>query len=337
MTKDKVKYSMESQIYRKEDFDSEEYFEAIPNIPDAKVNHMSVFDKELIFKLREMLTKNSFTLFFVSFGSDQENLDFSVRLGKFLKQETEENYMVAVRLQGIKLVDNSALEEYFSDGKLISYGSLSKTMNTEMVINEKLDKLAKLRAYYYENAHSALEEELIPEAEIMKVWNDQSFEKAKSNRYSAASIPFKLSLIGIKDDFTEEEFEKRYKRAELENNPRDVLAAQEKYRWNAYYLSMGFLPMKKKDLEVTTRVDGSPRIKNQDASKRLHACLTTLKGLDQYEKYTAEMYLEKGKAQDEIEASILADVTTYDYQLMDKVANDLKQNAYTSDKLLGEI
>ena len=97
---------------------------------------------------------------------------------------------------------------------------------------------------------------------------------------------------------------------------RTNLAVMEHMRWNAYYVSAGFVPASKTE---HTTIPKASRMR-----KRIHINLTTPKGLDEYERW-CEFDLGEPKK--------YSDIWKYDYQLMD----DAVWLAHRSGNLIKKI
>ena len=79
----------------------------------------------------------------------------------------------------------------------------------------------------------------------------------------------------------------------FERNVKNALLAQEHFRWNAYHLLSGYLPMKKERMIVKCEGvtdDGLPELKiqNKNNPAKKHACLTTYHGVSEVSSYLAE-------------------------------------------------
>jgi len=104
-------------------------------------------------------------------------------------------------------------------------------------------------------------------------------------------------------------------------NPRQVLAFIEHERWNSFYLFRGYLPMKKIEIKLLKAAKGY-RLYKDDDQKRVHACLTTMAGLNKYRELQIDLYKANGQIVNEMEL----DVIKYDLQLMDNIFEEIKDS-----------
>lgn len=169
-------------------------------------------------------------------------------------------------------------------------------------------------------------------------WTNLSSIKKLSNVYAGLNFRLKLNLLGYDlvkntgDNFDKELNEQLIDRLSLQVpkidapyedylyfntdsfNSANALSYQEKLRWNAFYIANGYALMKKTDIKVLSEQE----IIKDDDYKKLHACLTTVKGLDEYHRLLA---CELSKISGKTIAEELVNVNTYkyDYAVLDVI------------------
>lgn len=65
----------------------------------------------------------------------------------------------------------------------------------------------------------------------------------------------------------------------------------EHLRWNAFMITYGYIPMEKTLIRVDV-VDGKIKLYKNDVTKRLHACITTDEGLEEYFKFMSNLIVK---------------------------------------------
>ena len=101
------------------------------------------------------------------------------------------------------------------------------------------------------------------------------------------------------------------------------MAIQEKYRWNAFYISKGYIPA---SIDQITKEPGNGK---NDAVRR-HGCLTTFDGLMKFEKITETEKIDEKTGKKSTENNY---VHQYDYQILDDAWWFLNDNGYKIIKL----
>lgn len=260
----------------------------------------NVKSNEVIEKVKSITSdSNSLNIFIVSFGGDFENIEMS----SWIKDQlSDENAFIACRVKNMKIIDK----------KIIAFGNEKEILNHTFIVQEKLQKLAKdINREYYKD-----------EQEENYYWNNLSQIELYSNYYAAMNLVFKLNMLGF--DLTEnanatsvskEAFMKVYNNKTPVNHSysdyfgttaRNVIAYGEKLRWNAFYLFNGYKPMKLDEVKVNSNKEYF----RKDHKKKLHACLTSHEGLDQFHKCVVKKMMSQN-----ISATI-DDVETYKYDYM---------------------
>ncbi len=240
--------------------------------------------------------EKSFSYIIVDTGNVYEN----IKIGETFKilLDGYENYRIFV-------YNNSS--HLTSSKDIISFGAEKNIYTHDVIVNESLTHLAKgiNKEYLVESlgadANKYTPEEIDRQNEI--AWHGMSYFNIYSNVYLANNLRLKLNLLGI--DYIRDgkaqnidlvnkmygEYDEKEKLYEnyFAVNKRNALLAQEHFRWNAYHLMLGYLPMKKSRIIVEKASHDSDRIKKviKNNSLKKHACLTTFNGLDKLSEFLA--------------------------------------------------
>ncbi|MCD8373035.1 MAG: hypothetical protein LUD27_07040 [Clostridia bacterium] len=314
-----------------------EEFLPFPEEPaDVQFHKMSIRDKSFYRNLYDDLSgENKYSYIVIAFGQDMENLDFGQKICVKLK---EWNLKGKVKLF-VKIRNNNLVKDVKNDN-LIFFGDESRVVyNADAIFHEEIETLAKRRSLLYseENSKGQSESDLAKQAS--QKWYKQSQCQRESNIYACLSLKPKLNMLGfdiqkksdkkgesndasarfmekyefgdpIKYDYIRHGNGRReiiYRNADFEKNSvRKYCAVLEHQRWNANYISWGFVPATIKEIEE------SPS-NGKDFAIRRHGCLTTFEGLKEFCKITAKKK-EGAPYEEALEA---ADVIRYDYQIMD--------------------
>ena len=268
-----------------ERLDPADYF-PLPETPCHTACHKE--NPELV-DLSEIAQKLSadhcYSFVFVDVGDPNKNLELANRLKLLLGDVTD--YHLFVR-------DNVTMADGEDD--ITEYGSLTEILNHDVIVDETLSALARRINREYCDLYGDLDG-LTPQQADAKCefkWYETHFFKRYSNVSLAINLRLKLNLLGL--DYAEngagdliEEIARCVgdtKKAYTERNTYNALLAQEHFRWNAYYMMNGYLPMRKDAITVCASGEESPekkkaRIKetHQDQRTKRHACLTDWRGL----------------------------------------------------------
>jgi hypothetical protein len=237
-----------------------------------------------------------------------------MKTAMLFKQNDFYNYHIFVRVKKYQ-------KEYdqFFDGKATFFGYDDFVINHKVIVDENLTAKAKsVNASYQQKTK-----------ELSK-WARLSAIKKMSNIYSGLNARLKLNLLGydlMENDGTNySESVMNELKAKLKENapteqstyadyfffdkdiisPANVLAYQEKLRWNAFYINNGYAPMPKSD--ICYKKDCG--FYKDDDEKKLHACITTDRGLDEYHRLIAKL---KSEQTGESFEDCLNDLQTYKY------------------------
>lgn len=300
-------------------FTSDKYFEVPGKICNFgffnnSIDHAEAFEN---FKATAFAGDRVFNNIIVSYGDDVDNIDYALKTAMLFKQNDFADYHIFIRVKKYQ-------KEYdaFFDGKATFFGYDDFVINHKVVVDENLTAKAKSVNASYEQKSK----------EISK-WAQLPAIKKMSNVYSGLNVRLKLNLLGY--DLAENDgknysatrmselLEKVKEGAPTEKSvysdyfffdkdvifPANVLASQEKMRWNAFYINNGYVPMPK-DAVYYKKVGAKDYFYKDDDDKKLHACITTDKGLDEYHRLIAKL---KSDATGEDFETCLEDLQTYKY------------------------
>lgn len=267
--------------------------------------------------------KDDFNNIVISLGSDVENIDTAIKTVMYLRQNDIQNFHIFIRLKTVR----EEYKSFFDTQKITFFGDNTFSINHSVIVDEALMARAKTLNRSYEEKKNA----------IIK-WTKLSAIKKLSNVYAGLNLRLKLNLLGYDlqendgKNFDKKLNEELISRLEKQTpsadapyadylffnkdgfNSANALSYQEKLRWNAFYIANGYALMKKNDIKV---ISENEIIKDNDL-KKLHACLTTVEGLDEYHKLLAEKLSKiSGKTIDE--ELINVNTYKYDYSVLDVI------------------
>lgn len=327
----------------------EDYFplpNKIENSTFFENTNLKVLYKELD-KIIEKSKKNDMIIFYFVSSSEGNNVDLGFKvLQKLKEKEVSFDYRIFIYAN-----ENLITETYSNhDERLIIFGCEHDIINYEVIVEDSLDEYAKRRAYYYDliAKNKVTIEGLINinnNKKIIKeknaLWNSLGNYQKKSNVKSVLSIMSKMAMLGLEitDDkenaITESEYLNIYDenhcisenttyfiRNKKNISKRDALAFLEHQRWNAFMICDGYIPMKKSKIEVSKENDKIKLYKN-DTNLRLHACITTFDGLEEYFDFMAKKFEEENIMSYD-DAFLYVENKKYDYMLMDTAYNDIR-------------
>jgi len=262
--------------------------------------------------------KDAFNFFFVSFGSDFENME----MANWLKLEFyARNQQIFCRLKQARL----------DQDKIIAFGHEKDILKHEYIVNEKLEQLAKDIDYEYQRSKAKV---IISKD---RLWNNLSQNALYSNYYHGMSVRYKLNILGFDLSDNEKDVSvsrKRFMGVYNQNvpevhhyedyfrtNTKNVIAYGEKLRWNAFHILNGYQPMKLNDITVLP----NKSYQTKDDERKRHACLTSYNGLHVLHQKVIDI-MAKAKIEvsyDDIE-KYRHDYMTFDdkdYNLFDALVN----------------
>ncbi len=274
--------------------------------------------------------ENCFSYVIIDTGDSYRNIEISNLIKLLLNNSTAYHMFVYNESVAVK---NDELTTFYGDTKDI--------MTHDVVVNESLLKLAKKINKVYLKMY--LDRDDYTEDELDRM-NEEDFASlnyftAFSNIYLANNLRLKLNLLGLDykadkkgDDIhliKEAYGEYTAKDKAYENyfcrSKRNALLSEEHFRWNAYHMLNGHLPMKKKRLSVTYDGGVNKTVKNNVFKK--HACITTFGGLSELTDYL----LEKAKQVAPIGEINISDFDYYknDELLLEKATTFLEEEKHS--------
>lgn len=295
---------------------------------------------------------HKFNYILISFGSDLENLDLAEKLLQKIKEWNVKNTTkIFIKIRNSSIVHNVINPERLKNHDYYIYsGEEEVVYNASKIVNEKIEKMAKMRNELYKveeyakkTSYDMNKEELESISQIaLHEWYDRSEIERNSNIYACLGIRSKLNMFNFdyvkKEDprkgVTREDFDKVYQvgfpkvellfnRGEFQKylvrydslnfvpSLRTNLAIQEHQRWNAFMISSGMIPSSIEEIKK------SPT-HGKDYNLRKHY-ITTNKGLEEFRKI---------KVMKNNSTELEEDVIKYDYQILDDVYWLLEKNGY---------
>lgn len=310
------------------EFSNEKYFPSIEKVDQIKYYNYDVFSNQFFDEFKKIIFKeHCFNRIIVSVGDDVDNIDYALKLQEFFKEEKIDSYEMFVRVKDDYLI----AEELLKDSKVILFGHIEEIFNHQVIVNEKLIKLSKELNQKYNALRLA-----------DTLWYELSSIKQFSNIYSSLNLRLKLNLLGY--DYKEEKsiqdnslllndliktlefnpisYEDYLFFNKKEIQPANSISYQEHSRWNAFYVSYGYVPMEKAEIKLIDEKSFS--FYKDSFEYRKHACLTTYEGLDLYHRYLASL-IKNGSFENN-----LNEVQTYkyDYMMLDNIINLFKDSHY---------
>lgn len=320
-----------------------------------KIENTSFFENADLRRFYDELDKvivkskeNDMIIFYFVSSSEGNNVDLGFKvLQKLKEKEVSFDYRIFIYAN-----ENLITQTYSKhDKNLIIFGCEHDIINYEVIVEDSLDEYAKRRAYYYDliAKNKVTIEGLVNidnnDKKVIKeknaLWNSLGNYQKKSNEKSVLSIMSKMSMLGLEitDENENAISEREYLNIYDENHcisknttyfirnkknisKRDTLAFLEHQRWNAFMICDGYIPMKKSKIKVSKENDKVKLYKN-DTTLRLHACITTFDGLEEYFDFMAKK-LEEENIMSYDDAFLYVENKKYDYMLMDTAYNDIR-------------
>lgn len=338
---------------------NDEYYETPEDVGNfypipVDINTTEVYDD--IISITKM--KNSFTSIIVSMADDLDNIDYALKLVQLFKQQRIENVHIFVRIKK----HNSKTIELLKDNSITFFGWKESVLNHDVIVNDNLLNLAKLMSGKYNEKHQSL---------LSIGWYELSPIKQKSNIYASLNLRLKLNLIGydyeICDELVDNNSLLKELREKIKYGKKDydnylffkkaekpcisnILSYQEHSRWNAFYISNGYVPLPKNEISLKYENNKCVLYKDND-DIRMHACITTYEDLDNYhrdiaklicndKKYTSTVLkIDENKlnelSDEEIFNMVISEKQTYkyDYDLIDSFELIFNNSNYKLKKL----
>lgn len=235
--------------------------------------------------------QNDINFISVSLGCDIESIDLANKIvGKTMEWGLD-NTHVGVRVRNIEDADNIAEES------ILLWGDRKHAVfNYTSITRKKLEQMAMVHDGVYDKYSQHYKKDIIIPADEMErmknrvEWfSDKRMNRIKreSSIYACLNLKTKLCISGLnRNDLTYEMIDKTIGKDNNEpidkekNKKRDNLARQEHYRWNAFYIVSGFIPVPIKDMLKDKKAHG------KDLKRRRHPNLIECDALVEYEKLT---------------------------------------------------
>jgi len=212
---------------------------------------------------------------------DQKNLELAFDIKRLTKKCNIQNssIQIAVKCNCKSIFGQKIKEEKVNGDNIIFFGEIEEVFTDEIIINEKLDDLAKEINEYYN----------VNNPKYATPWNKLSSFLKDANRHPAMHIKTKLNLVGLeicnigevpegaRVIDTKEKFIKYLGKERLE-----ALARIEHLRWNAFYFASGWnvLPLEEAK-------------EPKDKERKLHTCLVSWEELDKVSEKFKDDYKRK--------------------------------------------
>ncbi len=324
-----------SRWYKEEKRD--EKYPIPQSVFDIAYSHIDVGDAEFYPKLREQLTKGNGKLcnsIVISFGSDLTNIDMAEKLYEKIKEWGLDRFTrIFVKVRNKSLSENVVLANY--PGKEIeAFGLEGETVTSlSYIIGENTETMAKRQHLNYTKTDNPKMSEEAARDKAMSTWYDVWGQVQRdSNVYACLSLRLKLQLFGFdiaplddprpdasKEFYREyfqgvapdEHFMRYYTEEELSDYTvrRHLVTRMEHQRWNAYMISVGYVPAVEDEFLNMN--------KQMLHAVRKHANIVTFEGLYSYRRLMAK---QRNFTEED------ADVIKYDYRLTDSAAELLYQS-----------
>ncbi len=184
-------FEVDAELTKLKNEAGDDYFK-MPELPwNGKINYydsiptLAEIDKKIF---ADIMKENTYTCVIIDTGDIYLNMKIENKLSLLLAGKTERKYHIYVR-RG----------ELFADKKahVDCYGEYEKILDRDIIIGEKLLRLAKMISNQYLNAGQDAETE----------WKKSSYFNMFSNIYAANNLRLKLNLMGF--DYEELEDENR--------------------------------------------------------------------------------------------------------------------------------
>jgi len=210
------------------------------------------------------LDEDSFSYIIVDTGNVYRNIEIAEKFSLLLDKCN--CYHIFVRNRSIALTHD----------RITCYGDTGSVFTHDVIVGDALVGLARDVNRFYSGKDT---------------WNDLSYFGMASNIALAQNLRLKLNLLGVDYqndgrgeglDLASELPAKLGDATDYEScfgvSVRNALLAQEHFRWNAFHLLAGYLPMKRCRVKVWEE-NGKIKKTIKDDTLKKHACITTFAGL----------------------------------------------------------
>lgn len=222
--------------------------------------------------------------FYDFFSSSSENLR-----GIFFAGDFEENRKLAFRLKEIlpknlkKVIPFYILGENLEEDScameglgMYVFGAADQIYNCEILIDEKLDAIAKAVHGYYSEFYGS-------NTDAETLWKNASLYEKNSSRALAAHIPWKISCAGFKLTDSHTSYGSYGKKLEESPELLENLSIGEHLRWEAVLFAEGWQSAEPSEIKSG---------KNKDNINKLHSCLVPWEKLSEVSEYYDVDYKE---------------------------------------------
>lgn len=293
---------------------SAEYF-PLPDMPyTTKCISEGGYEFDCIKEITKTVVKeNSFSYIVIDTGDVYRNVEIADRFKLLLDKCS--NFRIFV-------YNNSSLPE--CDG-VTYYGNTQELFTHDVIVNESLADLAKSVNRFYSGSDN---------------WSELTYFDMNSNISLASNLRLKLNFLGL--DYSKdgeckgEDLVKKVCESYLDKDfvyskcfgrsKRNAMLAQEHFRWNAYHLLSGYLPMKKRRITVEKNDGKIKKVIKNNALKK-HCCITTFAGLDELSRYLSEKANEISGSEGYTAEDF--DYYKYDDLLLRALPDFMKENKYS--------
>ena len=313
---------------------------------NEKYIQMDINDKALYGQIRKIFSRstNDANFLIIAFGSELENIDMARRLIE-KRKEWGVGFEIFVKARSIEkdeILNGDSNCHFIGNNRaeVFNIGSITADKIYKMghMRDDSYNLEGALARERKENQNFEITKHWIDKtrSDFTRHWYKTMQVKRESNLYCCLSLKFKLNLMGLdyckKDEegvgLTEEEYLKIYADGDMpvttamekeiasrkivkydinfKQSRRKTMAICEHYRWNSFYLSKGFVPATREQIEKEY-INGE-FTNGRNEPLRRHGCLTTFEGLVEFRRIRADR--DGGD-----EANY--DVIKYDYQLLD--------------------
>ena len=269
---------------------SSAYF-PLPQMPYVTtVSHKDPYYRDTLGEMVALARQErSYSFFIVDTGDIHRNMETGIRLQAMLSGHTGHHLFVR---SDAGYIHNSETVTY--------YGDFTKVFTHDVIVNDSISRMAKTlnEVYTAKDMQGNCDDAAVKEA-AQKSWNAMDYFTLYSNIHCAANLRVKLNMLGLDYSRTQGEgsaklLSQRYPMGGeycwqdyFTRSRRNALLAQEHARWNAYHLMAEFLPMEAGAITVRSAEGNKVRFNNKNLGAKLHACLTTFRGLERMSNHLA--------------------------------------------------
>lgn len=285
------------------------------------------------FKVDILKEVEDYSFIYIDYGEDRINFDRAINLNDYLQTHEYNNFHIFVRMRNPEKYNASKV---FPEN-ISYYGEDRSVLSKRLIIDEKLDLLAKDINYFYAKQYADGKTITMEEA-----WRVLSYIKKESNRCAATSMIAKLNLMGLditldkdKTPITEKEYLLIYNKGKelirkidinIDTYKYDVcrinLGILEHLRWNTFQIINNYYPMKKKDIFADNKYH------RVDDKRKTHANLASIKGI-----LDLERIIKDADFLSENERENMSQIFVKDFDMMDRIFEIIEDSGFIIYKL----